>query len=122
MRAEENGPRAVGVFAEEIEAAGPLTRDAFRAAAARTRDKTGLKGRALFHPIRVALTGARRQEDQGEDRDEECEGASHAPRLAPGTAQPKGGRADDRARVPFTRGHENGVEGEPRWEASTRSS
>lgn len=32
-------------------------RDAFRAAAARVRDRTGRKGKALFHPIRVALTG-----------------------------------------------------------------
>ena len=31
---------------------------AFRAAAARARERTGLKGRALFHPIRVALTAA----------------------------------------------------------------
>src|SRR4051812_16393343 len=37
---------------------GPLLdRDAFRAAAARVREKTGQKGKALFHPIRVALTG-----------------------------------------------------------------
>jgi glutamyl-tRNA synthetase/nondiscriminating glutamyl-tRNA synthetase len=35
-----------------------LDRDAFRAAANRVKDKTGLKGKALFHPIRVALTGA----------------------------------------------------------------
>jgi len=36
---------------------GPLTKETFRAAAGRVKDKTGLKGRALFHPIRVALTG-----------------------------------------------------------------
>jgi nondiscriminating glutamyl-tRNA synthetase len=34
-----------------------LDRDAFRAMAARVKDRTGQKGRALFHPIRVALTG-----------------------------------------------------------------
>jgi nondiscriminating glutamyl-tRNA synthetase len=33
------------------------TRELFRAAAARVRQRTGQKGRALFHPIRVALTG-----------------------------------------------------------------
>jgi glutamyl-tRNA synthetase len=40
-------------------AAGPrmVDRDAFRAVAARVRERTGQKGRALFHPIRVALTG-----------------------------------------------------------------
>jgi glutamyl/glutaminyl-tRNA synthetase len=32
-------------------------RELFRAAAARVRQRTGQKGRALFHPIRVALTG-----------------------------------------------------------------
>ena len=33
-------------------------REAFRLASARVRERTGRKGRALFHPIRVALTGA----------------------------------------------------------------
>jgi nondiscriminating glutamyl-tRNA synthetase len=55
---EADGPRVVSAFAREIAAAGPLDRDAFRAAAERTRAQTGLKGRALFHPIRVALTAA----------------------------------------------------------------
>jgi glutamyl-tRNA synthetase/nondiscriminating glutamyl-tRNA synthetase len=37
---------------------GPLLdREAFRAAANRVKDKTGQKGKSLFHPIRVALTG-----------------------------------------------------------------
>jgi nondiscriminating glutamyl-tRNA synthetase len=37
---------------------GPLLdRESFRTAANRVREKTGLKGKALFHPIRVALTG-----------------------------------------------------------------
>ncbi len=34
-----------------------LDRESFRAAAASVRQQTGQKGRALFHPIRVALTG-----------------------------------------------------------------
>ena len=34
-----------------------LDRDAFRAAAANVRERTGRKSKALFHPIRVALTG-----------------------------------------------------------------
>jgi nondiscriminating glutamyl-tRNA synthetase len=34
-----------------------VDRDRFRAAAARVKTLTGLKGKALFHPIRVALTG-----------------------------------------------------------------
>jgi glutamyl-tRNA synthetase len=55
---EADGARAVSAFAEELAGLGPLDRDAFRAAAGRARERTGLKGRALFHPIRAALTGA----------------------------------------------------------------
>jgi nondiscriminating glutamyl-tRNA synthetase len=37
---------------------GPLLdREAFRAVATRVKERTGQKGKALFHPIRVALTG-----------------------------------------------------------------
>jgi glutamyl/glutaminyl-tRNA synthetase len=56
--AEPDGPRAVAAFAAEVSTIGPLDRDSFRAAATRAREKTGLKGRGLFHPIRVALTAA----------------------------------------------------------------
>ena len=52
------GRAAIRAFADEIAGQGRLDREIFRAAAARARDRTGLKGRALFHPIRVALTGA----------------------------------------------------------------
>jgi nondiscriminating glutamyl-tRNA synthetase len=41
----------------ELAAAPRLNRDDFRALAARVRATTGQKGRALFHPIRLALTG-----------------------------------------------------------------
>ena len=34
-----------------------LDREAFRAMAGRVRERTGQKGKALFHPIRLALTG-----------------------------------------------------------------
>jgi nondiscriminating glutamyl-tRNA synthetase len=34
-----------------------LDRDAFRAVATRVKERTGQKGKALFHPIRIALTG-----------------------------------------------------------------
>jgi glutamyl-tRNA synthetase len=53
-------PRAViRALAEELASAPDLVdRDAFRALAARVKERTGQKGRALFHPIRVALTGA----------------------------------------------------------------
>jgi glutamyl-tRNA synthetase len=61
VRAEASAPGArsvVAAFAGEL--AGGLRlrdRDTFRAVAARVRDKTGQKGKALFHPIRLAITG-----------------------------------------------------------------
>lgn len=57
VAAEADGPKVVAAFAEAIASAGPLTRESFRAAATRAREVTGVKGKALFHPIRVALTG-----------------------------------------------------------------
>ncbi len=57
---ESEGAKVVArAFAEAL-ASSPrlIDKDRFRAAAQRAREKTGQKGRALFHPIRVALTGA----------------------------------------------------------------
>ena len=46
-------------LAEELAGVPRLTdKDAFRAIANRVKDRTGLKGKNLFHPIRVILTGA----------------------------------------------------------------
>ena len=55
---EQRGAREViAALPDAIQA--PLTdKEAFRAAAARVREKTGMNGKALFHPIRVALTGS----------------------------------------------------------------
>ena len=56
MRAD--GPRAVAAaLAEELAAAPRLDRDLFREIANRVKARTSQKGRALFHPIRVVLTG-----------------------------------------------------------------
>lgn len=59
IRSEAEAARPViAALAEELASSGPLLdRDAFRAAAARVRERTGAKGKALFHPIRLALTG-----------------------------------------------------------------
>jgi glutamyl-tRNA synthetase len=59
IRDEARGARAViEALAAELAASGPLLdREAFRAAATRVREQTGQKGKALFHPIRLALTG-----------------------------------------------------------------
>ena len=53
---EPGAREVIAALAEAID--GPLLdRDAFRALAGRVKEKTGQKGNALFHPIRVALTG-----------------------------------------------------------------
>jgi nondiscriminating glutamyl-tRNA synthetase len=47
------------VLADVLLDSPPLVdRETFRAAANRVKDRTGLKGKALFHPIRTILTGA----------------------------------------------------------------
>jgi nondiscriminating glutamyl-tRNA synthetase len=46
-------------LAEELAAAPRLTdKETFRALANRVKDRTGLKGKNLFHPVRLILTGA----------------------------------------------------------------
>jgi glutamyl-tRNA synthetase/nondiscriminating glutamyl-tRNA synthetase len=53
---EAGAREVIAALADAIDQ--PLTdREAFRAMAARVKERTGQKGRALFHPIRVALTG-----------------------------------------------------------------
>lgn len=60
IRAEAQGSRAViDALTAELTASPPLVdRETFRAVANRVKDRTSLKGKALFHPIRLALTGA----------------------------------------------------------------
>lgn len=48
----------IAALADVLAGGRPLVdRDAFRAAAAQVRARTGLKGKSLLHPIRLALTG-----------------------------------------------------------------
>lgn len=55
---EPNARAVIAAFAEDLAGRGRLPdKEAFRAAAARVREKTGQKGKALFHPIRLAITG-----------------------------------------------------------------
>jgi hypothetical protein len=64
--AEADGARVVRALADVAASTGRLIdRDVFRAAAMRVREMTGLKGKALFHPLRVALTG----DDSGPELD-----------------------------------------------------
>jgi glutamyl-tRNA synthetase len=61
VRAEAAEPQVravIAALAEELAGGARMRdKDAFRAVAARVRERTGQKGRALFHPIRLALTG-----------------------------------------------------------------
>jgi glutamyl-tRNA synthetase/nondiscriminating glutamyl-tRNA synthetase len=53
-----DGARAVtSALAEELASAPRLDRETFRAVANQIKTRTGQKAKALFHPIRVALTG-----------------------------------------------------------------
>jgi nondiscriminating glutamyl-tRNA synthetase len=62
IRGEVNeGParQVIDALAEELQSAPRLLdKQEFRGIADRVKQKTGQKGRALFHPIRIALTGA----------------------------------------------------------------
>jgi glutamyl/glutaminyl-tRNA synthetase len=60
VRAEMGGDSARAVaaaLAEELAAVPRLDRERFRAVASQVKVRTGQKAKALFHPIRVALTG-----------------------------------------------------------------
>jgi nondiscriminating glutamyl-tRNA synthetase len=62
IRAEvSDGParQVIDAVADELQSSPRLVdKQAFRGVADRVKQKTGQKGRALFHPIRIALTGA----------------------------------------------------------------
>jgi nondiscriminating glutamyl-tRNA synthetase len=49
----------VSILSQELNSSPPLLdKEAFRAVAAKVKERTGLKGKNLFHPIRVLLTGS----------------------------------------------------------------
>ena len=49
----------VSILSQELNASPPLLdKEAFRAVAGKVKERTGLKGKNLFHPIRVLLTGS----------------------------------------------------------------
>jgi glutamyl/glutaminyl-tRNA synthetase len=55
--AGDSARAVVAALAEELATAPRLDRDRFRAVANQVKVRTGQKGKALFHPIRLALTG-----------------------------------------------------------------
>ena len=59
LEIEAGLPEVAAALAEELGGGLRLVdKDTFRALAGRVKDRTGLKGKSLFHPIRVILTGA----------------------------------------------------------------
>jgi glutamyl-tRNA synthetase/nondiscriminating glutamyl-tRNA synthetase len=56
MRAD-GASRVARALAEELQRAPRLDREHFRQVANEIKGRTGQKGKALFHPIRIALTG-----------------------------------------------------------------
>jgi nondiscriminating glutamyl-tRNA synthetase len=66
LGAEAGAGAVIAALRDELAAAPRIAdRDAFRAIVDRVKTKSGQKGKALFHPIRVALTG----EDAGPELD-----------------------------------------------------
>jgi nondiscriminating glutamyl-tRNA synthetase len=55
--AEPGAVTVIAALAVELASVPRLDRESFRAAAGRIKQTTGQKGKHLFHPIRVALTG-----------------------------------------------------------------
>ena len=54
---DESGARQVIAALPDAIEGSLKDRESFRAMANRVKERTGLKGKALFHPIRVVLTG-----------------------------------------------------------------
>ncbi len=54
-----NTPKVLDTFAAKISGGGgPLTAERFKAIVNEVKTETGVKGKDLFHPIRIALTGS----------------------------------------------------------------
>ncbi len=95
VAAEVDGAKAVTAFADALSDAPMRDRDAFRAVAMRARELSGLKGRALFHPIRVALTGM----DSGPELDLAVPAIDRGAGLRPAAGVAPVRSCADRARV-----------------------
>ena len=81
----QTGARAViDALAAELASAPRLDRDRFRAIANELKARTGQRGRALFHPIRVALTGRA----EGPELDLAVPAIDRGAELPPGSTEP----------------------------------
>lgn len=82
----EAGPRQVVAALADVLASAPrLDRERFRGAANEVRTRTGQKGKALFHPIRLALTGR----PEGPELDLAVPAIDRGADLAPDAGLPK---------------------------------
>jgi nondiscriminating glutamyl-tRNA synthetase len=79
IRSEAAASHAVVVALADVLASAPpmLDRESFRATAAQVKDRTGQKGKALFHPLRLVLTG----ESEGLELDVAVPAIEHGARL-----------------------------------------
>ena len=80
----DGGRAVVAALADELATAPPLDREQFRAVANRVKAKTGQKGKALFHPIRLVLTGRA----EGPELDLAVPAIDRGASLPPGTGIP----------------------------------
>jgi nondiscriminating glutamyl-tRNA synthetase len=81
---DANARAVADALARELAAAPRLDRERFRAVANQVKAQTGMKGRALFHPIRVALTGRA----EGPELDLAVPAIDRGAELPPGTTEP----------------------------------
>ena len=55
----ESAPTVIGAFMQKVIAhSGPLTAEAFKSLMNEVKTETGVKGKELFHPVRIVLTGS----------------------------------------------------------------
>ena len=59
LLATESAQKVLAAFAARVQnASGPVTADQFKSWMNEIKAETGAKGKDLFHPVRIALTGA----------------------------------------------------------------
>ena len=112
------GARAVvSALAEELAASPRLDRERFRAVANQVKGRTGQKARALFHPIRVALTGRA----EGPELDLLLPAIDRGAELPPGAGMPAIVGCRERAAAFVAALGRNLVVTKTRWTRRTRT-
>jgi nondiscriminating glutamyl-tRNA synthetase len=83
--ASETARAVLAALTEELLGAPRLDRERFREVANRVRARTGCKGKALFHPIRIVLTGR----SEGPELDLAVPAIDRGAELPPGAGIPR---------------------------------